>query len=208
VSRAETTVNSLNLPEIVRLVRSGDAAGLERLYAVFARGVRFYLWRQLGPQDLDDKVHDTFLLVVQAIQRDELRDPERLMGYVRTIVRRQVAAHIDRVVQKRRQQMDIEAGLAIADDNADPESGAIQRQERDLMLSVLAAMTRRDRDILTRFYLLGHSQERICREMGLSSTQFRLLKSRAKVRFGLAGRRKLKRKLSPDLVRIVPGWSD
>lgn len=190
------------------MVRSGDAAGLERLYAVFARGVRFYLWRQLGPQDLDDKVHDTFLLVVQAIQRDELRDPERLMGYVRTIVRRQVAAHIDRVVQNRKQQTDIEAGLAITDDKADPESGAIQRQERDLMLSVLEAMPRRDRDILTRFYLLGHSQERICREMGLSSTQFRLLKSRAKVRFGLAGRKKLKRKLLPDFLRIVPGWSD
>ncbi len=208
MSRAETTLNSLNLPEIVGMVRSGDAAGLERLYAVFARGVRFYLWRQLGPQDLDDKVHDTFLLVVQAIQRDELRDPERLMGYVRTIVRRQVAAHIDRVVQNRKQQTDIEAGLAITDDKADPESGAIQRQERDLMLSVLEAMPRRDRDILTRFYLLGHSQERICREMGLSSTQFRLLKSRAKVRFGLAGRKKLKRKLLPDFLRIVPGWSD
>ena len=47
---------------------------------------------------LDDKVHDTFLVVVQAIRRGELRDPQRLMGFVRTVVRRQVAAHIDKVV--------------------------------------------------------------------------------------------------------------
>jgi RNA polymerase sigma-70 factor (ECF subfamily) len=208
VSRTESTANSLNLPEIVDLVRSGDPAGLEKLYSVFARGVRFYLWRQLGPQDLDDKVHDTFLMVVQAIQRDEIREPERLMGFVRTIVRRQVAAHIDRAVQNRRRQVNIEAGLELTDCNNNPESGAMERQERELMISVLQGMSQRDRDILTRFYLLNHSQERICREMGLSSTQFRLLKSRAKMRFGLAGRRKLKRRLTPDFLRIVPGWGD
>jgi hypothetical protein len=46
------------------------------------------LCRQLGPQDLDDKVHDTFLIVVQAIRKGELREPERLMGFVHTVVRR------------------------------------------------------------------------------------------------------------------------
>jgi len=33
------------------------------LYSLFARGIRFYLCRQLGPQELDDKVHDAFLIV-------------------------------------------------------------------------------------------------------------------------------------------------
>ena len=62
--------------------------GLEELYRIFSRGVRYYLHRQLGPQEIDDKVHDTFLIVVQAIQRGELREPQRLMGFVRTVVRR------------------------------------------------------------------------------------------------------------------------
>jgi DNA-directed RNA polymerase specialized sigma24 family protein len=44
----------------------------------------------LGPQDLDDRVHDTFLIVVQAISKGDLREPERLMGFVRTVVRRLV----------------------------------------------------------------------------------------------------------------------
>ena len=38
---------------------------MEQLYAVFVKGVRFFLWRQLGPQDLDDKVHDVFLIITQ-----------------------------------------------------------------------------------------------------------------------------------------------
>ncbi len=206
--RRESSATWLNLPEIVDQIRRGDPAGLERLYGVFARGVRFYLWRHLGPQDLDDKVHDTFLLVVQAIQRDELREPERLMGYVKTVVRRQVAAYIDRVVLNRKQQVDIEAGLSVTDENVDPEAEAIEKQERDFMVQVLESMPRRDAEILTRFYLMDHSQERICREMNLSDTQFRLLKSRAKVRFGQAGRRKLKRTLSANLLRIVPDWGD
>jgi DNA-directed RNA polymerase specialized sigma24 family protein len=47
--------------ELVDKIRQNDNTGLEELYRVFSRGVRFYLCRQLGPQDLDDKVHDTFL---------------------------------------------------------------------------------------------------------------------------------------------------
>src|SRR5665647_1390525 len=85
--------------QLVEQIRAGEAEGMESLYRVFARGVRFYLCRQLGPQELDDKVHDTFLIVVQAIRRGELREPERLMGFVRTVVKRQLAAYIDHAVQ-------------------------------------------------------------------------------------------------------------
>ena len=55
---------------------------MQELYQVFGRGVRHYLCRQLGMQDVDDKIHDTFLIVVQAIQKGDLREPDRLMGFV------------------------------------------------------------------------------------------------------------------------------
>src|SRR5271154_5695630 len=77
--------------DLVDKIKLNDTAGLEDLYRVFSRGVRFYLCRQLGPQDLDDRVHDCFLVVIQAIRKGDLREPERLMGFVRTIVRRQIA---------------------------------------------------------------------------------------------------------------------
>lgn len=65
----------LDWPYLVGKIRDGDPAGMEELYRLFSRGIRFYLCRQLGPQDLEDKVHDTFLIVVQAIRRGELRIP-------------------------------------------------------------------------------------------------------------------------------------
>ena len=72
---------------LVEQIRNGDQSGLAEMYRIFSTGVRFYLCRQLGPQDLDDRVHDGFLIIVQSIQKGELREPERLMGYPRQILR-------------------------------------------------------------------------------------------------------------------------
>lgn len=181
----------MNWTDLVSRIGAGEGSGMEDLYRLFSRGIRFYLCRRLGPQELDDKVHDTFLIVVQAIQRGDLREPERLMGFVRTVVRRQVAAYIDQAVHNRREQADIEFGAKVADARRNPEETAIAREKAELMEKVLSSVSRRDREILTRFYLREQSQEQICQEMSLSETQFRLLKSRAKARFGQAGKRQL-----------------
>lgn len=178
---------------LVARIQAGDGMAMEELYHIFARGIRFHLCRQLGPQELDDKVHDTFLIVLQAIQRGELREPDRLMGFVRTIVRRQVAAYIDEIVTSRRENGSIDADDRIADSRRNPEQNIAFRQKIELMKSILRGLGDRDREILTRFYIYEQTQEQICEELNLSDTQFRLLKSRAKARFGTLGRRKLQR---------------
>ncbi|QOY91954.1 sigma-70 family RNA polymerase sigma factor [Paludibaculum fermentans] len=176
---------------LVERIQDSDNGAMEELYRIFSRGVRYYLCRHLGPQELDDKVHDTFLIVVQAIQSGGLREPERLMGFVRTVVRRQVAAFIDDAVTSRREFADLELGGRVPDIRQNPEQRAIQDEKTELMVRVLRGISRRDREILTRFYLYEQPQEQICEEMSLSETQFRLLKSRAKARFGELGRRRL-----------------
>jgi RNA polymerase sigma factor (sigma-70 family) len=175
---------------LVDRIQAGDPAGMEQLYAVFVKGVRFFLWRQLGPQDLDDKVHDVFLIITQSIRRGELRDPERLMGYVRTVVRRQVAAHIDSAVNARRNQQSIDPSLTLSDHQPDPERRAIEKEKQDVALRMLGGLPKRDREVLIRFYLQEQSAEEICRDLKLTETQFRLIKSRAKARYGELGRRR------------------
>ena len=194
--------------QLVRRIRTSETDGMAELYHLFSKGIRFYLCRQLGVQELDDKVHDTFVVVVQAIRRGELREPERLMGFVRTVVRRQVAAHIDKAVQTRREQMDLDASARVADPHGNPEETAISHQREALVQRVLAELSSRDREILTRFYLHEESQEEICIEMTLTETQFRLLKSRAKSRFGELGKKKLtQRALSAVCMRTSAGAS-
>lgn len=176
--------------EVVERIRSGDPAGMAELYQVFSKGVRFFLYRQLGPRDLDDKLHDVFVIVAQAIQRGDLRDPERLMGYVRTVIRRQVAGHIEDAIQERRNHTELDGTLVLADHHPDPERKAIEQQNDELAMRVLRSIAKRDREVLVRFYLDEQTPDRICREMGLTETQFRLIKSRAKARFGELGKRR------------------
>jgi RNA polymerase sigma factor (sigma-70 family) len=182
------------LVELVGRIRTGETDGMEELYNLFSKGIRFYLCRQLGPQELDDKIHDTFVVVVQAIRKGELREPQRLMGFVRTIVRRQVAAHIDKVVHNRREQMEFDTTVRVIDPRGNPEEAAIFRQRNRIIHKVLEELAPRDSEILTRFYLMEQGQDQICAEMDLTETQFRLLKSRAKARFGELGKKKLAQK--------------
>jgi len=189
--------------DLVERIKRNDTAALEDLYKTFSRGVRFYLCRQLGPQELDDKIHDTFLIVVQAIQRGDLREPERLMGFVRTVVRRQVASHIESAVSTRREIVDVDGATNIFDADHSPEEKAMAQQRIGIMHEVLEEIIPRDREILKRFYIQEQPQEQICRELGLSETQFRLLKSRAKARFGEIGRRRLASRNLNNMMRAA-----
>lgn len=176
--------------DLVDRIRAGEAGAMEELYRIFSTGVRFYLCRQLGAQDLEDRVHDAFLIITQSIRRGDLRDPERLMGYIRTVVRRQVAAQIETVVQSRRNCSPADVGFALRDHHPDPEVEVIQRQNTQVAIRLLQSIPPRDREILTRFYLREQTAQEICRDLDLTETQFRLIKSRAKARFGELGRRR------------------
>src|SRR5580704_781872 len=191
--REEERSDALRVPDwatLVTGVRDGDSAAMAELYGIFAKGIRYFLLRNLGPDDLDDKVHDCFIIVTQAIQNGDLREPERLMGYVRTVVKRQIAASIDLAVQGRRTRADFENSMfSVSDWRDNPERSVIARQRAEIARKVLDGVSRSDREILNRFYVLEQSQERICADMGLSYNQFRLLKSRAKARFGELGKK-------------------
>lgn len=188
---------------IVLRVQLHDESAKHRLYQILNRGIRFQLVRHLGPTDIEDKVHDTFLIVLQAILRNELHSPERLLGYVRTVVRRQIANHIERAVA-RRKELSSEVETDCCASNKTPEDSYVRNEERLLMKKALNELNPRDRKILIRFYLDEVSQEQICEEMGLTLTQFRLLKSRAKARFSELGRRQLRPSLAARL-RAVAG---
>jgi RNA polymerase sigma factor (sigma-70 family) len=175
--------------DLVCRIQKNEPAALEELYSLISRGIKILIIRQLGRQDVDDRVHDTFLLVVQSIQKGDLREPERLLAFARTIVRRRISQYIEKSAASRRENLTGEAASWVPDSEDNPEQAAIRTQNGNIMEQVLRTLSRRDREILTRFYLLEQSAEQICAEMELTETQFRLLKSRAKTRFAEEGRR-------------------
>jgi RNA polymerase sigma factor (sigma-70 family) len=184
-----------NWERLVARLQDGDATAMEELYRVFSGGIRMFIARNLGSQEIDDRVHDTFVIVVEAIRNGEIREAERLMGFVRTVVRRQVANYVKKSIHQRRDRRcidDDEAGF-LQDRNISPEEAVIEGQQARLMERVLSELNEKQREVLVRFYLREQPADQICREMNLTETQFRLLKSRAKARFGRSGKRHLVR---------------
>lgn len=161
------TTEEVNWTRLVQRIQRGDNAGKEELNRIFSPGIRFFLRRQVGSQELDGKVHDTLLIVVQAIQQGYIREPERLIGFVRTVVRRQIAAY---------------SGAGGAGGPRDPEQSLAFREKVGLLKRFLRELPQRDREILIRFYVNEQTEEQICSDMNLSETQFRHLKARAQAR--------------------------
>jgi DNA-directed RNA polymerase specialized sigma24 family protein len=168
---------------------------MEGLYAVLSKGIRFFLCRELGTQDLDDRVRDVFILIIQAIQRGAVRRPECLMGFVWTVTRRQPATYIGARVFARRFQASASDNIVLRDGALDPERQTIKRQDTELALRILNGLSKRDREVQVRFYLNEQAPEQICREMNLTATQFRLTKSRAKAHFGELGKARVSRRV-------------
>jgi RNA polymerase sigma-70 factor (ECF subfamily) len=187
-STAGTTAGCADL---VRRVQEGDASGMADLYEYISMGLRPYLARQLRSQDFRDKVHNIFVDVVIAIQRGQLREPERLMGFARTIARRKVSLYIDMAAANRRNHVEIGSVFWLACPRATPEHEMISQEQRDLVRRTLAHLPEREREIMSRFYVQEQSQPQICSEMGLTHTQYRLLKWRSKAHFEQLSRKQI-----------------
>jgi len=182
---------SLQLNELVRRVQVGDASGMLDLYEYILAGLRPYLARQLRPQDHRDKVHSIFVDVVVAIQRGQLRDPERLMGFARTIARRKVSMYIDAAASNRRNQVEIGSLFGLACPSATPEQEMVSREQKELVRLTLTRLSEREAEILSRFYLQEQTEMQIRSAMNLTHTQYRLLKWRSKARFEQMSRKHL-----------------
>lgn len=176
--------------ELVLRIRGDQDSGLTELYLVFAENARRCFCRNLGPQDLEDRVHDAFLVVVRSIRHGELRHPERLLAFIHGIVRRQVATVVVQLVRQRSRSVDVGDLERMPSLVYDPEQRAAREERGQMMDDILSALAAREREILTRFYLEEQTQGQICGDMRLSETQFRLLKSRAKARFSELGKKR------------------
>jgi DNA-directed RNA polymerase specialized sigma24 family protein len=135
------------------------------------------------------------LAVLQAIRNKELREPERLLGFVRVIAFRTLCATFKS--DKRRCRWDSEELTdTVIDQTCNPESALLTDERAAMVREGLQALSELDRSILTRFYLRRQSRETICEALDLTENQFRLRKWRAKARLGklsqrISGRRQL-----------------
>jgi RNA polymerase sigma-70 factor, ECF subfamily len=165
--------------DLVGRVQRGDTSGAEDLYRTVSGNATARLRRSVDPHLVEDRLHDIVVTVLEAIQEGALREPERLMGFVRTVTQRQVSAHIRSNMASRRRLTPINLMELPSPKHHSPDAALVRAEKSMALRCVLRKLRKRDREILIRFYSFEQTPEQICREMSLTATQFRLFKSRA-----------------------------
>lgn len=177
-------VHEISWTDLAARIQTDDAEAMVELYRILNRGTRSFLLRSLGPQEADDLLHEAFLAVVERIRQGELREPSALLSFALSTLRHKVAGQIGKAARRRKTEIDWDQTEPPAESAPDPEQLALVGQRRELADEILNQLIPRDREILIRFYVLEHDRVQICADMGLTETQFRLYKSRAKARVG------------------------
>lgn len=170
-----------SLSALANRIGRDEPGSIQDFYDKFSRGIRFLFLRSLGPQDLEDHVHNCLIACINALKNGHgMREPEKLAGFVQTITRRHIGKEIERRVAERNTRVDLVFEPLSHTPGAD--QAMIRSEAMEAARNTLAGLSARDREVLRRFYLEEQHNEQICREMSITPTQFRNIKHRAKKR--------------------------
>ncbi len=164
-------------------IRAGDPRAEERLYARFGRPVALLLDRHARNRDeREDLFQETFRLLIEKLRRGEVREPDKLPGYVGQLARNLATEHYRKTARRKtdllpEDRLDRPTAARVLDDLLAAENAALAR-------AVLDELTvARDREVLHRFYLRDEDRDVVCRDLDLSSAQFDRVLYRARQRY-------------------------
>ncbi len=130
---------------------------------------------------VDDLSQETFALVLRKIRAGEVRQPERLAGFVSSLARNLAIEQFRRAGARRTSGMPDED---LASTAPSPLEVLLRTERAAAVRKVLAELpSERDRQVLLRFYLAEEEKDAICRDLGLSSLHFNRVVFRARERY-------------------------
>jgi len=170
--------------DLVSRIRGGDRQAETELVERYNRVVMNIIRRGVGDAVVaDDLYQETFCIVLEKVRKGDIREPEKLPGFVCSVAQKRVIKHFQRAAQ---QESLTETGETASVPQATSDQlGELLRKERaGIVQQILKGMTsERDIQVLFRFYLAEDDKERICADLGLTSLQFNLVLHRARKRY-------------------------
>jgi RNA polymerase sigma-70 factor (ECF subfamily) len=156
-------------------IRGQEPSAEEELVRLFGGRVRvLVLARTRDPEVARDLAQDVMLAVVRAVRGDQLRDPERLAGFVYGTARNVVNNYL-RTRSRAPKEDPIDAAAHVASAVEPVDNG----ERIALVRRTLAALDPTDRRILLLTLVEGLKPGEIGARLGLSSDVVRARKSRA-----------------------------
>ena len=176
--------NESELTELVNRIVAGDLAAEDELVRRYERGVAVVIEQIVRNRSTTEDIsQDTFRIVIGKVRRGEVRDAERLSGFVCGVARNTAVAHIRKLRHAQSQHT-----IADAEHLPDPMPNQLDKVLRDEQSKVVRQVInelkrKRDRDLLFRYYIGEEDKDKICQELGLTRAQFHNVIFRAIRRF-------------------------
>jgi RNA polymerase sigma-70 factor (ECF subfamily) len=142
-----------------------DPVRTAAVHAALGEELRRYFARRVQGPLVDDLVQDTFLRVHQGLPG--LRDHDRLAPWVMRVARSVLVDHLRKRREDLHEDTDEQDVLTVPPDSPFPDPTAVVASWLPLYIEALAEPYR---EALRRTELLGHSQARLARDLGLSAS--------------------------------------
>lgn len=169
--------------DLAARIRGGSREAEDELFQRYKRGVSVIINRYLSnPTDIEELVHETFIISVKKIRRGEIREPEKLSGFVCGIAKKLAQVRFRK--SQRESLTDIDEMQPAVDPERGPLEQLLLKEQAEIVRQVIGELRmERDRQIITRFYLLDEDKESICASLNLTSAHFNRVIFRALARF-------------------------
>ena len=183
--------------EYVERLRGGDFSTEQHFVAYFEQLLRIKLRARMLPSEtIEDLRQETYIRVLANLRKgeDAVRQPERFGAYVNSICN-YVLMEFYRSSNKTSPWDD--SYLELPDHAVDTEGLLVSKQAKQRVRQVLAALPKKDRDLLWAFFIEEKDKDEVCVQFGVDRDYFRVLLHRAKDKFrdlyekdieGLSGR--------------------
>jgi RNA polymerase sigma-70 factor, ECF subfamily len=181
VVRADDTQSGADL---VSRIRAGDQRAEEELVGRYGRGVAIIIRREVRQSAAAaDLTQETFRIALEKIRRGDLREPEKLSGFICSLARNLAIGH-----HRQSSREESLTGIEVARPLPDPAPGQLeellQKEKAAIVRQAINDLpTERDRQVLFRFYIAEEGKEQICADLGLDSLHFNRVLFRARQRY-------------------------
>ncbi|HKQ80575.1 MAG TPA: sigma-70 family RNA polymerase sigma factor [Blastocatellia bacterium] len=170
--------------DLVSRIRAGDRQAEAELVERYSCGVKFIIRREIGSSSIaDDLYQETFRIIIEKTRRGDIREPEKLSGFVCGVARNLVIDYFRRAARQG-SLSEVEEATTLPDPAPDQLEALLRKEQSDFARQVLKEMrNERDIQILFRFYLAEDKKEQICADLGLSGLHFNRVLHRARERY-------------------------
>jgi RNA polymerase sigma-70 factor (ECF subfamily) len=170
--------------EWLRRIAAGDEYAEAELVRRYKDGIAIIIQRiVMNDSVAEDLSQETFRVVLEKIRRGDVREPEKLSGFICGVARNLAIDSARKIRRSANKQETVEA-----DDIRDPQPDQFEqlwrKQRAEIVRQTIEELkSKRDREVLFRYYIAEDDKERICADLNLTSQQFNSVIFRALKRY-------------------------